>query len=191
MRLGLWLNLYNALLLHETALRPREGSLLRHRRLFSTAAYRVGRSTYTLNEIEHGVLRCNRRAPYGLRPPFRRGDPRLLSLPSSLDPRVHFALNCGARSCPPIRPFGAAEVDAQLDAATAGYLRTEVELDRDSGSLTLPGLMKLYRRDFGGRQEQLGFVAGYLDDADRAWAERHLGAVRLRYARFDWTIVPR
>jgi len=188
-RLSLWLNLYNALLLHEMALRPRGGNLLRHRRLFSDAAYRVGAHTYTLSEIEHGVLRRNRRQPYGFRKPFRRKDPRLRVLPKALDPRVHFALNCGARSCPPIRPYTRGHVDQQLEAAAAAYLRAEVEVDPDEGSVALPGLMKLYRRDFGDRRDQLRFAAPRLTDQDRAWlGERH-GALRVRYSRFDWTMV--
>ena len=39
-----------------------------------------------------------------------------------LDPRIHFALNCGATSCPPIRVYSSANLDYQLDRAAASFL---------------------------------------------------------------------
>jgi hypothetical protein len=40
------------------------------------------------------------------------------------DARVHFALNCAARSCPPLRAgaYTAARVSAQLDEQARRYL---------------------------------------------------------------------
>ena len=40
--------------------------------------------------------------PSAGKPEFASSDPRHQVALSSLDPRIHFALNCGARSCPPI-----------------------------------------------------------------------------------------
>jgi len=54
-------------------------------------------------------------------------------------------------------------VDDQLDASTRAYFAQESEIDRGAGSVTLPGLCKLYSADFGGR------------DGVRRFAERHLG----------------
>ena len=39
-----------------------------------------------------------------------------------LDPRIHFALNCGATSCPPIRVYSSSNLDSQLDRAAASFL---------------------------------------------------------------------
>ena len=73
-------------------------------------------------------------------------------------------------------------MDDQLDASTRAYFAQESEIDRGAGSVTLPGLCKLYSADFGGR------------DGVRRFAERHLGeapgGLRLRFAKFDWTLVP-
>ena len=40
------------------------------------------------------------------------------------DPRVHFAVNCASKSCPPIRPepYDAATLDARLEESTRKYL---------------------------------------------------------------------
>ena len=47
---------------------------------------------FTPDVIEHGLLRGNRRPPFGLRRVLRAGDPRLAHASSVADPRVHFAL---------------------------------------------------------------------------------------------------
>lgn len=180
-RVAFWLNVYNARLRSELAARPRSGSLLRHRRLFRRSTYRVGRLEYSLDVIEHGLLRRNARPPYGVRRLLRGSDPRLAAAPARLDPRVHFALNCGARSCPVVRPYDDDGLDHQLDAATRQYLVQESELDHAEGRATLPGLCRLYRRDFGGE-------AGV-----RSFAARHLGedltGLEIRFGRFDWTMM--
>ncbi len=177
-RVAFWLNIYNARLRAELAARPRSGSLLRHRRLFRTASWRVGAHDFTLDQIEHGVLRGNARPPYALRRLLRAGDPRLAAAPPAVDPRIHFALNCGARSCPLVRAYSADGLDAALEAAAGDYLRGESDVAGDR--VALPGLCKLYRADFGG------------DGGLRDLAARHLDVPvppgRLRFTRFDWTL---
>ena len=55
--------------------------------------------------MEHGVLRANKGHPASGEPEFAASDPRHSVSLSVVDPRIHFALNCGARSCPPIRVY--------------------------------------------------------------------------------------
>ena len=185
-RIAFWANLYNALLLHCLCLRPVRGSMLRHLRLFAKIAYDVDEHRYTLNDIEHGVLRRNRRAPFHLRRPLQHHDPRLTATLSCLDPRVHFALNCGARSCPPIQVYSTAELDGQLELATRSYLQQETKVDLERRQITLPRLMRLYAADFGNRAEQLRFAARYLPEV-AARVREHRAELRVSYGRFDWT----
>lgn len=182
-RIAFWLNAYNALVTAELARRPRSGTLMRHRRMFGEEIARIGGQGYSLDEIEHGVLRLNARPPYRLRRPFAGSDPRRGASPSRLDPRIHFALNCGARSCPPIHPYGAGELDAELERTTASYLRAETELDRERGRVALPYLMRLYRADFG---DPLDFALPRLEPADADWARSR--RPRVSFAGFDWTL---
>jgi hypothetical protein len=186
-RIAFWLNLYNALLLHCLCSNPIRGSLLKHLRLFDRAAYDVGGRTYTLNVIEHGVLRRNRRPSLRLRRPLRDSDPRLEVAPARVDPRIHFALNCGARSCPPIRAYTAGGLDNELDHATGAYLEAESAVDLASGRVILPRLMRLYRADFGDRGAQLAFAARYLPELSSLLADGS-ERVTVRYGRFDWTV---
>jgi hypothetical protein len=186
-RIAFWLNAYNAVVLREMRSHPRGGSLLRHRRMFGSCAHSAAGLEYTLDAIEHGLLRGNARPPYRARRVLRRGDPRLSAAPSTPDLRIHFALNCGARSCPPPRVYEAGRVSEQLGQATRGYLEAESEFDREGGALVLPGLIKLYRSDFGSKGEQVDFAAVHLPD-QAAWIRELGGRLRVSYARFDWTI---
>ena len=144
---------------------------------------RTARS-YSLNQIEHGLLRGNRRPPTGLRRILGAGDARLRAAPSEVDARIHFALNCGARSCPPIRDYDGDRLDEQLEVATRAYLEAESEVDREAGRAELPGLMRLYRADFGDSRAQLRFAAARLPEL--AAALEGGADLRVGHARFDW-----
>lgn len=187
-RRAYWLNAYNSTLRAALDARPRSGHLFRHRRLFKTATHRAGGLDYSLDVIEHGILRGNKRPPYGLRPLLRPGDPRLEQAPSVPDPRVHFALNCGARSCPPVRAYTAAEVDRELADATRSYMRAESSLDRERRRLELSGVVRYYRADFGGKAALVELAADNLADDDAAWIREHADELRLGFARFDWRL---
>ena len=185
-RIAFWLNVYNALLRRRLEREPLSGSLLRHRGIFGSAAYRVGAREYSLDVIEHGLLRLNSRPPYRLRLLLRPGDPRLSAAPGRLDPRVHFALNCGAVSCPPVRAYSAEGLDPELEAASEAYIRAETVVDRDRGRVWLPYLMRLYRSDFGGSARAREFAAERLAPEDAAWVRERRPSVS--YCRFDWTV---
>lgn len=181
-RAAFWINVYNGLVAHGLILSPARGSVWRELGLFGGTAYAVGNATYTPNEIEHGLLRGNRRPPWHVRTSLRANDVRLLASPSRFDPRIHFALNCGARSCPPIRHYEGEALRQQLELATRSYLSQETEVSPKG--IALPGLMRLYRSDFGSKQEATDFVAERLDQVrDRL---RESGRVRITYRRFDW-----
>jgi hypothetical protein len=180
-RAAFWINLYNAAVKHAIRTRGMRGSLLVHRGFFRSVAWEVGGHRVNLHEIEHGLLRGNRPAPWTFWRPLRAADPRL-SWGVPLDPRVHFALNCGARSCPPIRAYTADKLDAQLALATRAYLDGEVVIEGER--LRAPWLCKLYRTDFG---DLHAFLAAHTDDATSAWIRAHPDAA-LRWGPYRWEI---
>ena len=72
--------------------------------------------------MEHGLLRRNRPHPAtGVVPFTSDKDPRRAWMADQLDPRIHFALVCGAKSCPRIRVYHGATLDADLDAAARTF----------------------------------------------------------------------
>lgn len=75
---------------------------------FNTISYVIGGHSFALNEIENGVLRSNRKAIGAVTKPFSKNDARLkIALPEA-EPKIHFALVCGAKSCPPIKTYTSA-----------------------------------------------------------------------------------
>lgn len=187
-RTAFWINVYNALVCHGLAHRGARGSLLLQRGFFSSAAYTVGVELYSLNVIEHGLLRANRRPPLSPWRTLAEGDPRRARGPGGLDPRIHFALNCGARSCPAVGAYTASGLDAELDAATQSYIEQEASLDRGRATLTAPFLCRLYRGDFGDDAAIVRFVSAHMTPSDRAWIDARAGRVSLRFGPYDWTI---
>ena len=101
-----FINVYNVQTLHvlaEQAALP--DSPMRAEGMWNRYAYVVGGHALTLDDVGHGVLRCNGGHPSKGRPQFAEGDARKELSLTELDPRIHFALNCGAKSCPPIRIY--------------------------------------------------------------------------------------
>jgi hypothetical protein len=150
--LAFWLNCYNAgtqLLLDD---RPeRYDSPFRIVRFFGAPALTVAGTPLSLDRIENGLLRGGR-SKYGL-----GYLPKLLVTTfesryrlDGCDPRIHFALNCGAESCPAIRAYEPARVDDQLDLATRHYLDRTVEYDPGAGVVRVPRVCLWFRGDFGG-----------------------------------------
>ena len=66
--------------------------------------------------------------------PFRSDDPRL-QYALDLDPRIHFALNCGAESCPPISVYSVDNADLlnkQLETAAQCFVGYSKKFSVDS-----------------------------------------------------------
>ncbi len=45
-----------------------------------------------------------------------------------LDPRIHFALVCGAKSCPPIKVYTSGALEEGLEAAASAFCEGELHL---------------------------------------------------------------
>lgn len=185
-RIAFWANLYNALTLHAiVALDIRAGVGEVHE-FFLRVCYDVGGDLFALADIEHGVLRGNRTARNLPAPVWTADDRRHRWAVERFDPRLHMALTCGARSCPPIRAWDAAQLDAQLDLAARAFVSAHVELEPAQGVVRLPRIFHWYEEDFG---DVLGWVLGYLD-AGRArdWLAAHRRRARVEYRAYDWEL---
>jgi len=179
-RLAFWLNVYNAyaqLLLERW---PGEYERSR-RRFFGHEAIPVAGTWLSLDAIEHGILRRSQSSlGLGYLPRLFPSRFECRNRVAERDWRIHFALNCGAKSCPPIRVYEAGEINAQLDLATASYLAQEVEYNPDSGVVRVPRFMLWYRGDFGGGsgiREILQAFNCLPVNADP----------KVRYADYDWS----
>jgi hypothetical protein len=192
-RIAFWLNLYNSLVIDAVIQFDIRASVtegwLGLLAFFRRAAYEVGGQRFSAEDIEHGVLRANRGHPYLPGPQFGPGDPRLAWVVSPVDPRIHFALNCASRSCPPVNVYESGKLEAQLNLATVSFIRTTTELDPSRGVLKLSRIFQWYADDFGGRQGVIEFVLGYLPEGEaRHWLTGNRDRVELDYSPYDWTL---
>jgi len=183
--LAFWLNLYNAATQLLLDRRPElYESALRTVRFFRAEAVTVAGTPLSLNDIEHGILRGSQSVVgLGYLPRLRPSAFERRYRLESVDPRIHFALNCGAASCPAIRRYEPDRVDEQLDLATRSYLESSVEYDADAGVVRVPRVFLWYRGDFGGGSGIREFLAAY--DAVPAGAEP-----RIRHRSWDWSPEP-
>jgi hypothetical protein len=177
-----WLNLYNAfgqilLLAHPVDLRSHRARLAHYSaRRIVLAGHRL-----SLNDVEHGMLRHSKLwwSKGYLSKCFPSGFEKRFRVP--LDPRIHFALNCGAAGCPPIAFYHADKLNTQLDTATRGFLERDVAFDPVANSVRITALFNWYLGDFGGRSGVLRFLRRYDAIATDA-------APRIRYSPYDWSV---
>ncbi len=65
------------------------------------------------------------------------------------DPRIHFALNCGARSSPQIAIYSSTNLEKTLNMATASYCNSEINVLPHNNEIILSKLFLWYKNDFG------------------------------------------
>jgi hypothetical protein len=184
-----WLNVFNAVVVRDIAELAQAESVRDVESFFEAPRVRVAGFGYSLDDIEHGLLRGNVPKFGAKRPPMERDDPRLAHTPLAYDERMHFGLYSAGRSSPPLRVFDGGHVDRDLEDATAGYLRRQVRVEQDGALVVLPRQFYWYRADFGGEQSGLGFALARLDDESVDKVDARRGKVKVRYADFDWSLL--
>lgn len=183
-QLAFWINVYNGYTQH--FLKQDPSLYLKDRpAYFGKDQIDIAGERVSLEDIEHGVLRRGAttytlghvRALWLRRPFVRR------FAVDRVDYRIHFALNCGARSCPPVMPYDAATLDAQLDAGTRDYLQRQVRYDARADTVTVPALLRWFSADFdgGGDAAKRGILRRY--GLIPAAAEPAID-----YLDYDWTL---
>eukprot|EP01061_Rhynchopus_euleeides_P017616 TRINITY_DN29248_c0_g1_i1.p1 TRINITY_DN29248_c0_g1~~TRINITY_DN29248_c0_g1_i1.p1 ORF type:complete len:262 (+),score=72.60 TRINITY_DN29248_c0_g1_i1:50-787(+) len=190
------LNLYNTMVPLCFALFGIADSSLDRLNYFDVCAVDIGGSTYSLNQIESGLLRGNRKAPYHMSRPLdtgtaagRQGEAAALQA----DPRIHFALNCGSKSCPPVKVYSPLSLEEELDLAAAWFCDSQdgIQVTPPSG-VAVSQIFKWYHVDFGKTDAELvAFLvkhsrAGSVKRTQLEAASRS-PKLSLSYLPYDWT----
>jgi hypothetical protein len=190
-KIAFWINLYNALVLDAVIYFGVQRSVTEGRlgvlAFFRRAAYNVGGYRVSADDIEHGILRSNKGHPYLPGAHFSQDDQCQKWAISPLDVRIHFALNCASRSCPPIQAYAAEQLDSQLNLAASNFVYNHVQINADQKIMTTSAIFRWYQGDFGGRKGVLKFIANHLPQGERReWLLDNQRNVRLRYEPYDW-----
>jgi hypothetical protein len=105
------------------------------------------------------------------------------------DPRIHAALVCAARSCPPLRreAYTAEHIDEQLDDNTRRWLanRELNRFDRAAAGAEVSSIFRWYRDDF---KTHPGGLDGFLKDYAPGGVREALGDrnLRIKFLDYDW-----
>jgi hypothetical protein len=97
---------------------------------------------------------------------------------STIDYRIHFALNCGAKSCPPIAFYKIDNIEKQLDLATQSFLENETIVDEEKKVVTVTKLMLWFKGDFGGKDGIKKILARYL--------RKDFKSFTINYSEYNW-----
>jgi hypothetical protein len=169
--LAFWINAYNALTIkgvldHYPTTSVRKIKLFGG--FFSRIKFQVGGRSYTLDNIEHDIIRSE----FG-------------------DPRIHFALVCASLGCPILenRSFVPETLEERLDNATANFINNpeKVRLDRENRVLYLSQIFEWYAEDFEDTHDSvINFISEYLPEVDAAFLKGK--EVQIQYVQYDWSL---
>jgi len=163
LRNAFWINVYNAYAVISLVANAHvlQGPLARHRH-FTRKDICIAQTQLSFDDIEHGLLRHSKvKLLKGyVTHPFPNAFEKAHRV-ETFDNRIHFALNCGGASCPPIRYYEAERLSKQLQLATEAFLETEAHFDAEANTLTVSRLFDWYQGDFGGKAGVVEFCRGY------------------------------
>jgi len=118
---------------------------------------KLGGKTYSLNNIEHDILR-----------------------PQYKDARIHFAVNCAAKSCPPVwnKAWTAANLNGQLEKATKAFINSSKYNNVGGGNAEISKIFEWYAVDFGDITSYLNKYASTKVDA----------GTTVSYKEYNWAL---
>ena len=171
-KLAFWINAYNAVTVHgilreypTTSIRNHTAkvagyNIWKHLQLY------VGRKPYSLNQIEHQILRKMR------------------------EPRIHFAIVCASIGCP--RLFNEAympdRVQEQLDTNALDFFSRSQNFQHGNGQFQLSSLLDWFGEDFGGNQAaRLKKIAQWLPTEQTRKAAQS-GRTKVSYLDYNWNL---
>jgi len=110
------------------------------------------------------------------------------------EPRIHMALVCAAKSCPPLRAeaYSGEQLERQLeDQAKLFATDTEyVAYDAEANAVMLSPILKWYSDDFGGQGGYLAFLAERVHEPGlkQAIEKARAGRLKVRFYEYDWSL---
>lgn len=192
-KIAFWMNAYNAFTLKaiidhypieasffSSILYPKN-SIRQIAGVWNSLPFRIMGRSYTLDEIEHEILR-------------KQFD----------EPRLHMALVCAAKGCPALRnePYTAAGLSQQLDDQARIFLENSknFRIEKAESTVYLSKIFDWYGLDFLGKfgdsagfkgkshvqKAVLAFISQYLPEEDSSYLREEIYTIR--FLEYDWTL---
>ncbi len=162
-QLAFYLNAYNAWILHEALGKyPTKSVKDLLFTFFTGKRIKVAGEEMSFNHLEKDIIR-----------------------PKFNEPRIHFALNCASRSCPPLNPepFRADKLDAQLEKLSVAFVNSPNGVDYNASKKTaaLSAIFNWYKDDFKAIGGPVAFI-------NKRRNQPLPNDTRITYQNYDWSL---
>lgn len=178
-KLAFWINVYNAYII--LVLRDQPELYEDRRNFFKAPRIPVAGELLSFEQIEHSIIRRSQ-SPLGLgyiMKIFRPKWERKLRV-DNRDYRVHFALNCGAKSCPSVDIYSPDKLNEQFDAQAISFLNKTSSFNMDNDTWIVTALFSWFRGDFGGKKGMKKILKSYNITKSTD--------INFEYGDYDWTL---
>lgn len=179
-KLAFWINIYNSFIQISLSKNP---NLYKDKgKFFSEERIKIAGEVLSFDDIEHGIIRKSKiKLSLGyLRKWFVSKYERDLRV-NNIDWRIHFALNCGAKSCPPVAVYSAESLNKEFDFMTREYLKEQTTYNKETKIAKSVALMSWFRGDFGGISGAKKILFEYKIIPDKP--------KNLEFKSYDWTLL--
>ncbi|MEM7575178.1 MAG: DUF547 domain-containing protein [Bacteroidota bacterium] len=180
-QLAFWINIYNGTIQYLLEQQPELWD--KRSDLFGGKQMVIAGALLSPEMIEHGIIRGTEgKLGLGFIPQlFPSKMERSFKIKNG-DPRIHFALNCGAIDCPPVEVYNPTTIQERLDYRTKAYLNRHSSLSEDGTSLTTTPLFSWFKGDFGTYGGIADFLVhfGILNETNKG--------IKRKYKDYDWTL---
>lgn len=178
-----WINAYNFFMLDQLLTEQPDGELVSSvwdyggrvnpfvESVFERTKFVVGGRSYSLNDMEKGILLGEQYADRGWK-----------------DARIHFAVNCASVGCPPLRDtiYTAENLESLLVENTRRAFSTARHLQVNGETLYVTELFKWYADDFN---EVSGSARAFIREwADPEVADQVANTSSMEFIDYDWTL---
>jgi hypothetical protein len=158
-KLAYWMNAYNAMTLDLILRNYPINSIKDLKKPWDQRLWKLGEKWYTLNEIEHQIL--------------RKMD----------EPRIHFGINCASFSCPPLlnEAFNAAAVSMQLEKAAIQFINDPKRNTISKMNVEVSQIFSWFSKDFKKEGTLFEFLNQYAAIQIDPKAKK-------KYKKYNWSL---
>lgn len=178
-RLAFWMNVYNSNIQYILKADPKKFE--DRGAFFKTKQITVAGELLSFDVLEHGIMRKSvSKLSFGYIGKINVSKFERKFRVKRVNPRIHYALNCGALSCPLVQLYHSSTVEAELDKNVKEYLSKTVVVEADK--IKVPVLFSWFRADFGGVKGVKKFLLSYdlIKETDKKKS--------LEFLDYDWTL---
>ena len=160
---------------------------------FTAIKFEVGGHLFSFHDLESGILRGNRHAPYSPYAQIGKDDPRQALIVDKVDCRIHFGLNCGAKSCPPVKSFTSEGIEEELRIVAMAFCEDDdnVQVDSKHRTLRLSQIISWYRIDFAPSNQKLPqAIVTFLRGDKKVELENLIAdgkGIKIKFTTYGWS----